>query len=136
MSFDIFMQPFRNGQPAPFDRSLIKEAFGPDAKVGDGEISDIVYPEGDRAEVFGAEEPTIQSGLMFSHAGGDRFFEGLWRLAERTGSIIYWPDEGPQCAVTNADTIKHIPTEMLETIGPAEVVHNGRELSAYIAREH
>jgi hypothetical protein len=133
MSFEIFMECYRHGQPASFDRALIHEAFGSDARIGDGEIDSIVYPEGDRAEVFGADEPIIE-GLMFNHASGDRVFDGLWRLANQTRSIVYWPGEGSQCAVTNAETLQHIPAEMLEDIGPARIVRTGRELADYIAR--
>jgi len=129
--------PFRNEQVAPFDRSLVQEIFGAEAAsiARNGEIVDIVYPDGQRAELYGAEEETIKLGLVFSRAGGDRIFDGIWQIADRTRSLIYWPDIIPHCAVTRPETLALVPSDVLESMGPAEIVKSGQELQDYIFRD-
>lgn len=135
MAFDIFMAPFENGEPFAFDRSLIRETFGSDAGLGEGEISHIRFSDEDGADVYGAEDETIAEGLSFNHCGGERFFDGLWRLADRTHAVIFWPGDEGNGVVTSAETLAHADPEFLEPLQPVKIVANGEELLDYIAAQ-
>ena len=132
MSFDIFMNPYLNGKPAPFDRSLIREAFGAEACSGADEIWNISYPDQSGGQVYGADEETVES-LMFNHCGGDRFYEGLLRLAERTNSIIFWPTPESMAVVTSEKVRTHIDPEMLAAFSRVEVVNGIDDLGRYLS---
>jgi hypothetical protein len=121
MSFDLFVQRFQNGEVATFPREAFEEIFGRDALDPKFPIEGVAYPDGSHAEIYGNDADHLDS-LMFTHFGGDRVFALIFELAERTGSVIYWPDEAPSLAVTDATVIAHIPADCLRSIGPAEVV--------------
>jgi hypothetical protein len=132
MSFDIFLAPFKDGQPMVFNRSVILEAFGPDADLGEGEISRIYFSESDGAQVFGAEEEMIADGLSFNHFGGERFFEGLWKLAEKTNALVFWLGNSGNAVATSERALAHADPEFLEPLQPIQLVATGQELNAYL----
>lgn len=135
MSFDIFMTPFKNGQPQSFDRSLIREVFGPDAGLDENEISRIYYSDDDGAEIYGAEEETVTDGLSFNHCGGERFFDGLWRLADRTNAVIFWPGNEGNAVVTSAGALADADPEFIEPLQPVKIVASGEELLNYMIEQ-
>jgi hypothetical protein len=132
MSFDLFLAPFKDGQPMVFDRSVILEAFGPDAHLGEGEVSRIYFSENDGAQVFGAEDEMIADGLSFNHFGGERFFQGLWKLAEKTNSIIFWLGDSGNAVATSERVLAHADPEFLEPLQPIQLVATGQELNDYL----
>ena len=132
MSFDIFLAPYNNKEEAPFSRSLLMEAFGADAGISDGPIDSIRYSASDGAEVYGAEDETI-TGLSFNHFGGQRFTEGLLKLADLTQSVIFWPSEEMVGAITREEIRDHIDPEFLEGFSEVRVVRTVQELGDLIS---
>jgi hypothetical protein len=132
MSFDLFLAPFKDGQPMVFDRSVILEAFGPDADLGDEEISRIYFSESDGGQVFGAEDEIIADGLSFNHFGGERFFDGLWKLAEKTNSVVFWLGNSGNAVATSERALAHADPEFLEPLQPIQIVATGHELNEYL----
>lgn len=82
-------------------------------------------------EIYGGEDDHIQS-MMFTHCGGDRFFDALQELLARTKSVLYWPGKAPQIAVADSAVIDHLPAGF-DDMGPAFIVSSGRELQTAIA---
>jgi hypothetical protein len=133
MSFDIFLQCYRNGEPATFKRSVVKEIFGPHA-YGDPDFSNVTFPDGSGSCVYVTDADDIQ-GMMFNHCGGNDFFQALYKLADRTKSVILWPDTRPSFAITDEATLAHLPLDFEQDFGPGQIVRNGRELQEYIFRK-
>lgn len=133
MSFDIFLQCFRNGEPATFKRSVVEEIFGPHAH-DDRELTRVTFPDGSGSDIYMDQGDDVQC-MMFNHCGGDEFFEALYQLAERTKSIIFWPAVGPSSAITDSVTLKYLPVAWPEGLGPARMVHSGLELQTCIFGE-
>jgi hypothetical protein len=133
MSFDLFVTPVRNGDTATFRRSVFEEIFTREALEPSSPLNNVRYPDGSSAEIYGCEADDID-GVMFTHFGGETVFSLIIELAERTGSMIFWPDTRPALAVTRASVIDHIPADCVATIGPAKIVSDARELMDYIAR--
>ncbi len=128
MSFDIFLYCFRNGEPATFERSVVAEIFSPHA-YGDPDFTNVTFPDGSGACIYVARDHDIQ-GLGFDRCGGDAFFDALYRLADITKSVVFWPGRRPSCAVTDGATLAHLPDGFsADGCGPAQVVHSGAELS-------
>jgi hypothetical protein len=133
VSFDLFVQRFQHGAVATFSRSLLDEVFGRGAIRATLPLKAVEYPDGSHAEIY-AKDGEELSSFMLSHFGGETVFERVFELADRTGSIIYWPDVRPALAVTKSGVIEHVPQDCLSSIGPAEIVANAKALMDYIAR--
>ena len=134
MAFDIFLICIRNGEAASFKRSVLQEIFGP-AAHGDPDFSNVTFPDGSGSCVYVTDADDIQH-MMFNHCGGDDFFQALYELADRTKSVVCWPDTRPSSAITDQATWDHLPENFKEaSLGPAQLVRSGRELEAYIFRE-
>jgi hypothetical protein len=126
VSFDIFLQCVRDGMRAAFKRSLFEEIFSRGAIDPQLPLIHVGYSDG-HAEIYGADEGEDIGHLMFSHCGGATFFAALYELADRSGSMIFWPSLGRSMAVTRTETIAHLPEDMGE-MGPPYVVSDGHEL--------
>jgi hypothetical protein len=135
MSFDIFMTPFKDGEQLTFDRSLILEIFGHDADLAESEFSHIRYSDEDGAEVYGAEDEIVTDGLSFNRCGGERFFDGLWRLAAQTNAVIFWPGDEGNAVVTSTEALAHADPEFIEPLQPVKIVASGEELLDYLAEQ-
>jgi len=136
VSFDVFVQCFRNGEIATFKRAILEEIFGPYAtqRGPRGEIKRVDYPDrAGGAEVYGGDEEDLNS-VMFTHLGGEPLYDGIYRLADRIMGIVYWADVPPCCAVTDAATLLHVPADFIEGCGPAVVAKSGAEIIAAIQR--
>jgi hypothetical protein len=132
MSFDLFVQCFRNGERATFPRSVFDGIFGRHAISPEFPTQNVKYPDGSGGEIYGGENDEID-GLMFTHFGGDMIFAAIYELAHKTGSVIYWPDTIPSVAVTEPETTAHLP-DGFDKIGPPHLVQDHRALMDYIAR--
>jgi hypothetical protein len=133
MSFDIFLVCVKNGEAAAFTRSLFEDIFSRGAINPRLPFTNVVYGDGG-AQIFGADEDEDIQSLSFNHCGGDTFFAALYELADRSGSVVFWPGEERVLAVMSQAMIAHIPADMDE-LGPAHVVANGRELQNRIFGE-
>jgi len=131
VSFDIFLQCFRNREPTTFPRGLFEEIFARHAIAPRFPLDEVTYGDGGAA-IYGGDDDDIQ-GLMFNHCGGETFFSALYQLAQRTGSVVFWPDTAPSTAVTDAGTIAHLP-EGFDRLGPPYVARSGCDLADYISR--
>ena len=131
MSFDIFLQCFRAGEPANFSRSLFEEIFGRGAINPDPPFTDVTYTDGG-ADIYGAEVDDIQH-MMFNHCGGDTFWAALHELADRTQSVVFSASGWPKMAVTDVATIAQLPVGYAEDEQDSvRVIRSGRELEELI----
>jgi hypothetical protein len=108
MSFDLYVQRFQNGGIATFPRSIFDDIFSPGVINPDFPLMQVEYEDGSHIEIYGNDAEDLD-GLMFTHFSGEIVFARIFELADRTGSVIYWPDTAPALAVTNPAVIAHIP---------------------------
>ena len=137
MSFDIFLLCVRNGEAATFSRSTLVEVFGASivSREPDGFFK-LYFADGGGADVYSGHDDDVVQHIGFNRPGGDMFFDALYRLAEVTKSVVFWPSKPPAVAVTDETTLAHLPDGLsADGIGPAQVVHSGRELYEYIFRK-
>lgn len=133
MSFDIFVQCFRNGECATFKGAIFEEIFGCYAVSREHKFMRVRFPDGSGADCY-VDDGDDWDSVMFNHCGGDVFFDSLYRLADRIKGIVYWADLPPCCAVTDAATLSHVPADFLEGCGPAVVAKSGGEIIEAIQR--
>lgn len=130
MSYDIFLQCYRNGEPITFKRSVFNEIFETETDPRDPDFEQPRYSDGSGGDIY-VDENDIQT-IMFNHCGGDIFWTKVYELLDVTQSVIFWPGGGPASVVTSTKVLKHLPDDWTETFGEVHVVHNGRELEALI----
>lgn len=134
MSFDIFVQCFRNHEVATFKRAVLEEIFGPYVVDRRPSFMRAEFPDrGGGAEIYSDDEDDLDS-VMFTHGGGDPLFDAIYRLVDRIKGVVYWADLPPCCAVTDAATLSHVPVDFIEGCGPAVVAKSGAEIIAAIQR--
>jgi hypothetical protein len=111
VSFEIFLQCYRNGEPATFKRTILDETFGlrDTSRNRRPWCFKVDYPDGGGADVY-ADDGDDQQGIMFSRCGGGMFFDALYQLADVTKSVVFWPYKSPAVAVTNETTVAHLPS--------------------------
>ena len=137
MSFDVFVQCFRDGKVATFERSILEEIFGPYAsqRGSKGEIERVDYPDGGGgAEIYGAKKDSLTS-IMFTHGGGDSLYDSIYQFADCIKGVVYWASPPPCSAVTDPETLSHAPASFLEACGPAVIAKSGAEIIAAIERD-
>jgi hypothetical protein len=134
MSFDIFLQCFRDKAPATFERSNFEDVFGAYivSRESNPGFVGVKFPDGSHADVYISELENID-GLMVNHCGGDAFFQALYQLADRTKSSIYWPGSAPSSVVTDDATVLHLPEGFAENFGTT-VVKDGAGIIGAIQR--
>jgi hypothetical protein len=125
MSFDIFLQCFRNGKSATFERAIFDESFP--AYFVDRErypgLMRIEYSDGGGADIY-VDDGDHVGGMMFNHCGGDAFFDALYELARQTGSVIFWPGVGRTSVIADPTMIRHLPADLIESCGEPVLVHD------------
>ncbi len=130
MSLDIHLQCFRNGEPATFKRTLVEEIFGRDAVNYRPPLTNVSYADGGGAEIYGADDGDDIQSLMFNHFGGKSFFNALYELARQTKSVVLMVTETLPVAVTDQETIAHLPAGFTDGLSSPVIVSSGRELAA------
>jgi hypothetical protein len=94
---------------------------------------EVKFPDGSVADIYVSEEENIES-IMVNHCGGKAFFQSLYQLADQVKGVIYWPNLGPSFAITEAATLKHLPSDFAESLGPPTVVSDGDGITDAIRR--
>jgi hypothetical protein len=129
MGFEIFVERFRDKEPAPYARKIAEEIFNRDAIEPTTPLNEVRYADGG-AEIDGAVDDEM-SGFVVAHFSGRIVLERLLELAQRTGSVIIWPGEETCAAVTSSEWLAHLPEDMIESMQPV-VVRTVDELVAVI----
>ncbi|HKT18526.1 MAG TPA: hypothetical protein VJR47_10820 [Stellaceae bacterium] len=131
MSFDIFLQCYRNGEAASFKRAVFDEIFETQNDRIERDFVQPRYSDGSGGDIY-VDENDVQC-IMFNHCGGDIFWAKVCELLYVTKSVIFWPDDkGHNSVIANTDALKHLPSTWVEDFGEVNIAHNGPELEAFI----
>jgi hypothetical protein len=131
MSFDIFLQCFRDGEPTSFKREIFEAIFLPHCQnVGaykrDPSFLRVDYPGGSGSDIYCGKDADI-SCLTFNHGGGEPLFRSMYELAKQTKSVIYWPGDTPCAVVTEEATRIDLPEDFPDK-DAAPVVRSGADI--------
>jgi hypothetical protein len=135
MSFDICLQCDRDGKSAPWKREIVEQIFGHYVVYRDEDhgFMRLEFPDGGGSDVYMGINDDIKS-MMFSHSGGQDFFEALYQLIDRIHGYLFWPADPPFFVITDAATITHVPGGFLESGFVPLLVKSGTEIIAAIER--
>jgi hypothetical protein len=133
MSFEVFLQTFKGGDNATFERAIAERLFAPYVHEVLSEQWDVRLPDGSPSlgQIFVDQEPLIDSLHVLRPPGDIGFWDAMYQLMKETGALLYWPGE-PLCAVTDAAVLEELPAgfveEVVERDGPIPIVTSGQEL--------
>lgn len=125
MSFDIFLQGFRDGDGTPGDRAAAIAIITPllAGPVSDG-FGRIVTKDGE-ADIYDLAD--ADEGLMVNHASGRQIWQVIVDVA-RAARYVVLPVGCPACVVDEA-VIGHLPVELRED---TVLVHDGGDLERVV----
>lgn len=125
MSFDIFLQRFRSGEPAAADKQPVLALLETiPHKPPDHGIYELLFPDGSSVD-FAAQELTtdepFQGCAFFTHGVSDAAVEAIYRIARASGMVIL-PADVPNSAIfVDPELKRHVPPELLQDFIPVEV---------------
>lgn len=153
MSFDIFVQWFRDGESDTVDVASVREVLGEMVAVEDGSfwglgrhrhlesgevMCGVTCPddpcEGEilfGADVYGSlpeDDPHRVVSLMINHVHGSAILDAIHELLSLAHGVCFWPDGVPY--VAHEQAVEHLPPTLIEALGEPRVVTSGSALLA------
>ncbi len=106
MSFDVYVQRFRDRDAAPADAALLTELLQPylEPRDGDPRRGNLRFADGD-AEIYGTDDLT--TGFMLTHIAGREAWDVLADIGGRAGLTIM--PVGCPTLVFDKSAIAHLP---------------------------
>ena len=137
MSFDIYLFALdRNGEAAPFDRSIADRAF--EGYIGNAKADgwSLRPPDGGwcSADISIDATPEITCIAIHRPPFVDWFWNAMFEIMRRTKTFLMWgsANDAPGYCVAHADWESYMPTDMVEDDGPPAVVLCGADIEAAI----
>jgi len=122
MSFDVFLQGFRNGASANGNGAEVRKVLDPFIVESGDTWANVATADGS-AEAYGIDD--LNTGLMFTHLNGREIWNVVFDAAHAGGFVVM--PTGCPVGVLNEVTIEHLPTSLAEDAGVA-VVTTGADL--------
>ncbi|GKW26812.1 hypothetical protein PEC311524_44060 [Pectobacterium carotovorum subsp. carotovorum] len=147
MSWDIFLQTHDDGEVGYFPLSVFLDAFG-DAvssyNIEENKCSVLLEyknPDAGKYNILPISSTEIYIDIIFIDnvpmlsgfsvnrpPGHDEFWQGLCDILKITSSALFWGGEGNCLAVGREETIKHLPTGMIESLGSPTIVSSYQDI--------
>ena len=129
MSYDVYLQRFRNGERAPVDDArvwkLLERAWeAPPDRFGFSRVR----RGDDEGDLYAARPGRPIDGLMFNHAA-QAIYDLMYEVAVAGDMTIIPPDAGP--FVVRAEQVEHLPRDLAER---ALLVRSGADLVRAVER--
>jgi hypothetical protein len=134
VSFDVYLQVFENGESAGISRNSVRKAFGV-AFVSEPEPNrwEVRYDKQNSCDVFlSSHGPTKLEGFSINRPCGDlRLWDALAFILTLGNVVFYFP--GCKAAlVANLEVTRHLPRDMIATLGEPIVAGGGAEILSAI----
>jgi hypothetical protein len=127
MSFDIFLQCFRNGKQYGFPFALVERGFGPYKHIRNDHCWILAYPDGGHCELFvDTTKEHIEDFMVSRPPASPEFWGTILELLQQTSSCLYWPGGGP--AIAYASVRNHLPPDMIESLGEPTIVSSPEQI--------
>lgn len=134
MSFDLFVNVFRDGEPAAVPTADLRRPFDRYVRHVEPRCLVLGFAQGQQSELFIDTAAPVASGLCINRPVDDpQLFDAVFDLLRQTGVVLLIPGEVPPLVGT-LDTARHLPADMTDAMGSARVVASGAEIRDWIAR--
>jgi hypothetical protein len=133
MSFDIFVQRFEHGTPAPIPRAAVDREFAPVTQSRSDDFRQAAYDDGGTADIYLKDEGDIDGFMVSRPPNSPAFWTSIFNILRDTRSVLYWPGGGQASLVVSPEVIDHLPPDFIEALGKPSVVTQAAEIPDRIA---
>jgi len=135
MSFELYVQSFKDGEPAGIPLGVIRTAFGGFLSEQERDYWHITYGPSDSCELALSALPNslaqVHCITIARPCSNPRFWSSLIELLSIGNTVLYFPGcSGPM--VLNAGAAAHLPPDMLASLGKPIVVSSGADMLARV----
>jgi hypothetical protein len=135
LSFEVYVQGFKRGEPAGVPRSAVRALFPVVEAESEPGYWSIRYDHLNSCHVavsaLPADPALVQSLCVVRPCGDPRLWDALLALLRLGPLTLYSPGEGPPLVASEA-TGEQLPADMVEALGAPRVVRSGSEILAAI----
>ena len=137
MSFDVFVQYFEDGEAGLVSINSLRDIFAPYVTEELENIWQVVYNDLNSSVLFLREvdDGGNIDGFCINRPCADvRLWESMYKCVSLGNCVIYWP--GLEGLLSNrAEVSKHIPQDMLGSLGKVRVVIDYKEILRILKEE-
>ncbi|MGH8106690.1 MAG: hypothetical protein ACREO1_08000 [Arenimonas sp.] len=131
MSFDLYLQRFRNGEAAGIPMEVIRDAFGSQVVEMDEDFWQVQYGSDESSDIFMQVLPSdaslIHTISIHRPCRDVRLWQSLWLLLELPGTVFYFP--GCQRPLSRDSQIgTAMPGDMRESLGEPVIASSAQEI--------
>jgi hypothetical protein len=131
MSFEAFVQCFKDGEFAGFPSQQIRDAFAPYAIDDSPYDWRIFYDQQNYSDVMESSHPTdtalICGFTVHRPCGGVRLWDTLATILKSGNFVLYFPASCPPL-IADERVAQHLPPDMIESLGKPKVITTGQEI--------
>lgn len=138
MSFDVYLQCFRNGAPAGIRRDAIRAAFAPHLQEAELDRWVLHYSPSDSAALHlsaaGLGAASVHHLTVARPCRDLRLWDGLAALLQTEHTVFYCPG-ADALVVATLEALAHVPPELSDCFAdPAVVITSGAALERHVSR--
>jgi hypothetical protein len=137
MSFEVYVQSFRNGEPSGVPRGKIRSAFGGYLTETEPNFWHLRYDDANSCDlnltVDDADPGVIQGFAVHRPCGDARLWDALAAILSLGDLVLYFPGGGAPL-VARTSVAQHLPMDMVEALGQPVVVTRGEQIQNEIQR--
>ena len=134
MSFDLYVQSFRNGASWGVSRQRIREVFGSHLTEVQPNYWTLRYDGATfcNLDLTAHDDETMVEGFSVHRPCGDeRLWEALASVLGMGNIVLYFPG-GRAPLVASSGVTEHLPPDLIEALGQPLVVTSGSEIQREI----
>jgi hypothetical protein len=133
MSVDTFIQAFERGEPQAIKTKDILECFEGVITARSADYIDVAFGPQDSSTIYFDVDNEVETGVMVSRPCGDPgLARRLYRLMCLGNCVLYTPGEDGYI-VASSQATDHMPDDMKECLGEAQVARDETEFVAMYA---
>jgi hypothetical protein len=131
MSFDVFVQTFRNGKFHGISRQQVRDAFGAHLVEPEPNFWQLRYDDANSCDLYlnaHDSDTSLVHGFTVNRPCGDhRLWDSLASILTLDNVVLYFPG-GRAPLVAHSSVAPHLPPEMIEALGEPIAITSGKEI--------
>jgi hypothetical protein len=131
LSFDVFLQCFKGGEPAGIPRVVVRPLFPVDESRSEPDYWCVCYDDLNSCHISVYSLPSdpllLESLCVFRPCGDLRLWEALLAVLRLGSVVLYFPGNAPPLVASKAAG-EQLPADMVEAVGQPRVVTSGKEI--------
>ncbi|MDB6016148.1 MAG: hypothetical protein JWR19_637 [Pedosphaera sp.] len=131
MSFEAFVQCFKEGEFTAVPCQQVRDAFGSFLTEGGAFDWQLYYDEQNNCDVMlklhDADKSLLQGFTVLRPCGDERFWDALAAILQLGNLVLYFPSDCPPL-MGDVSVAQHLPSGMIEAMGQPRCVTKGREI--------